>query len=159
MIERRALCIDGGWRAPAGEETIRVHSPHDGHPVGVVPLAVDADADAALAAARASSRGEWGSATADDRAGFVRALSAALQARGAELAELITEEVVWSADTDRAVALASRLQVGTCAVNSGVIVEPRSPFADFKQSGIGREMGREGVEAYLETRSVVLPPG
>ena len=48
---------------------------------------------------------------------------------------------------------------GTCAVNSGIVVEPRSPFGGFKQSGVGRELGREGLEAYLETRTVVLPLG
>ncbi|OHV28033.1 MULTISPECIES: aldehyde dehydrogenase [Pseudofrankia] len=66
---------------------------------------------------------------------------------------------VWTADLDRGVALASRIRTGTCAVNSVAIVEPRSPFGGFKQSGIGREMGPEGVEAYLETRTVVLPFG
>jgi betaine-aldehyde dehydrogenase len=55
------------------------------------------------------------------------------------------------------VAVASRIRTGVCAVNSGIVVEPRSPFGGFKASGIGREMGREGVEAYLETQTVVLP--
>jgi aldehyde dehydrogenase (NAD+) len=39
------------------------------------------------------------------------------------------------------------------------VLEPRSPFGGFRSSGIGREMGREGVEAYLETRTIVLPLG
>ncbi|WP_242423791.1 aldehyde dehydrogenase family protein, partial [Frankia sp. EI5c] len=66
---------------------------------------------------------------------------------------------VWTADTARGVAVASRIRTGTCAVNSVAIVEPRSPFGGFRQSGIGREMGPEGVEAYLETRTIVLPFG
>jgi acyl-CoA reductase-like NAD-dependent aldehyde dehydrogenase len=66
---------------------------------------------------------------------------------------------VWGADIERAVGVASRMQAGTCAVNSGIVVEPRSPFGGFKQSGVGREMGAEGVEAYLETRTIVLPVG
>jgi aldehyde dehydrogenase (NAD+) len=66
---------------------------------------------------------------------------------------------VWTSDTGRGVAVASRIRTGTCAVNSGLIVEPKSPFGGFKCSGIGREMGPEGLAAFLETRTVVLPPG
>ncbi len=66
---------------------------------------------------------------------------------------------VWTSDPERGVAVASRIRTGTCAVNSGVVVEPRNPFGGFKASGVGREMGPEGVEAYLETRTIVLPPG
>jgi acyl-CoA reductase-like NAD-dependent aldehyde dehydrogenase len=66
---------------------------------------------------------------------------------------------VWTSDPTRGVAVASQVRTGLCAVNSGVIVEPRSPFGGFKASGIGREMGAEGVEAYLETRTIVLPAG
>ncbi len=65
---------------------------------------------------------------------------------------------VWTADPERGVAVASRIRTGTCAVNSGIVVEPRNPFGGFRTSGVGREMGPEGVEAYLETRTVVLPP-
>ena len=65
---------------------------------------------------------------------------------------------VWTSDPARGVAVASRIRTGTCTVNSGVIVEPRNPFGGFRQSGVGREMGPEGVEAYTETRTVVLPP-
>ena len=64
---------------------------------------------------------------------------------------------VWTSDRDRGVAVASHIRTGTCAVNSGVVVEPRNPFGGFKSSGVGREMGPEGVEAYLETRTIVLP--
>lgn len=66
---------------------------------------------------------------------------------------------VWTGDAERGVAVAGRIRTGTCAVNSGVVVEPRNPFGGFKASGVGREMGPEGVEAYLETRTIVLPPG
>jgi aldehyde dehydrogenase (NAD+) len=64
---------------------------------------------------------------------------------------------VWTTDPERGVAVAGRVRTGTCAVNSGVIVDPRNPFGGFKASGIGRELGPEGLEAYLETRTVVLP--
>ena len=66
---------------------------------------------------------------------------------------------VWTTDTDRGVAVAGRIRTGTCAVSSGIVVDPKSPFGGFKASGIGREMGPEGLAAFLETRTVVLPPG
>jgi betaine-aldehyde dehydrogenase len=66
---------------------------------------------------------------------------------------------VWTSDRDRGVAVASRVRTGTCAINSGIIVDPKSPFGGFKSSGIGREMGPEGLAAFLETRTLVLPPG
>jgi acyl-CoA reductase-like NAD-dependent aldehyde dehydrogenase len=64
---------------------------------------------------------------------------------------------VWSTGIDRAISAAPRMQAGTCAMNSGIVVEPRSPFGGFKQSGIGRGMGRVGVDSCLETRRVVRP--
>ena len=66
---------------------------------------------------------------------------------------------VWTTDRDRGVAVAGRIRTGVCAVNSGIVVEPRNPFGGFRSSGVGRELGPEGVAAYLETRTVVLPFG
>lgn len=62
---------------------------------------------------------------------------------------------VWSADTERATALARRLRTGMVSVNGN----PQAfgtPFGGFKQSGIGREMGPEGFRAYLETQSIAV---
>jgi betaine-aldehyde dehydrogenase len=64
---------------------------------------------------------------------------------------------VWTADPARGVEVAGRIRTGVCAVNSGVIVEPRNPFGGFRSSGVGREIGPEGVAEYLETRTIVLP--
>ena len=66
---------------------------------------------------------------------------------------------VWTTDRDWGVAVAGRIRTGVCAVNSGIVVEPRNPFGGFRSSGVGRELGPEGVAAYLETRTVVLPFG
>lgn len=44
-------------------------------------------------------------------------------------------------------------------MNSSMIADIKNPFGGFKRSGIGREMGREGLEAYLETQTLVMPPG
>jgi betaine-aldehyde dehydrogenase len=64
---------------------------------------------------------------------------------------------VWTSDRDRGLVVASRVRTGITAINSPAIVEPYSPFGGFRQSGIGREQGREGLEAYLKTTTIVLP--
>ncbi|QXV99918.1 MULTISPECIES: aldehyde dehydrogenase [Rhodococcus] len=64
---------------------------------------------------------------------------------------------VWSADTDRAVSVARRIRTGMVSINGN----PQAfgtPFGGFKQSGIGREMGPEGLAAYLEKQSIALGP-
>ncbi|GAA5080833.1 betaine-aldehyde dehydrogenase [Thermocatellispora tengchongensis] len=62
---------------------------------------------------------------------------------------------VWSADEDRALAVARRVRTGMVSVNG----RPQafgSPFGGYKQSGLGREMGPEGFRAYLETKSIAV---
>lgn len=63
---------------------------------------------------------------------------------------------VWSADQDRAIAFARRVQTGQLDIN-GAPYNPRAPFGGFKQSGVGRELGRAGLEEYLQTKSLQLP--
>ncbi|WP_436698039.1 aldehyde dehydrogenase [Nocardioides sp. BYT-33-1] len=62
---------------------------------------------------------------------------------------------VWSADDDRAVAVARRVRTGMVSIN-GRPQAYGSPFGGFKQSGIGREMGPEGFAAFLETKSIAI---
>jgi aldehyde dehydrogenase (NAD+) len=64
---------------------------------------------------------------------------------------------VWSADGDRAMAVARRIRTGTVGVNGGVWYSPDMPFGGYKQSGVGREMGVAGLEEYLETKSMAEP--
>jgi aldehyde dehydrogenase (NAD+) len=65
---------------------------------------------------------------------------------------------VWSADDSRALGVARRLRTGSVAVNGSYPPFPLVPFGGFKQSGLGRELGPEGLAAYLEPRSIGLPP-
>jgi acyl-CoA reductase-like NAD-dependent aldehyde dehydrogenase len=62
---------------------------------------------------------------------------------------------VWSADKDRAVAVARRLRTGQVEVNGGAF-NPNAPFGGYKQSGVGREYGRHGFEEFLEIKSLQL---
>lgn len=54
---------------------------------------------------------------------------------------------VWSADRDRALAVAERLEAGTTWINTHGAVDPRIPFGGAKQSGYGMEFGIEGLKA------------
>jgi aldehyde dehydrogenase (NAD+) len=56
-------------------------------------------------------------------------------------------------DIERAKKIAEQLQVGRVAIN-GFVDEPRAPFGGFKQSGIGREFGKFGLEAFLEPKAI-----
>lgn len=55
--------------------------------------------------------------------------------------------------TARAKKVAEQLQAGRVAIN-GFVDEPRAPFGGLKQSGIGREFGKYGLEAFLEPKAV-----
>ncbi len=61
---------------------------------------------------------------------------------------------VWSKDHARAHKLASRIEAGTVWINEYHLLNPGMPFGGFKASGIGREMGSEGIMSYLEVRHV-----
>ena len=61
---------------------------------------------------------------------------------------------VWSADLDRAMAIAKRIRTGNVSVNGGASMSGDLPFGGYKQSGIGRAWGIEGIEEYLETKVI-----
>ncbi|CAM3728730.1 MULTISPECIES: aldehyde dehydrogenase family protein [Streptomyces] len=60
---------------------------------------------------------------------------------------------VWAADEDEAVAFARRMETGQVDINGGRF-NPLAPFGGYKQSGVGRELGRHGLEEYLQTKSL-----
>jgi aldehyde dehydrogenase (NAD+) len=61
---------------------------------------------------------------------------------------------VWTRDVRRAHLVARGLQAGTVWINMYRAMAPQSPFGGYKSSGIGRQNGIEGVEEYLQTKSV-----
>jgi acyl-CoA reductase-like NAD-dependent aldehyde dehydrogenase len=64
---------------------------------------------------------------------------------------------VWAGDTDRAVTIARRMRTGSVAINGSYPPFPLVPFGGLKESGLGRELGPEGLASYLEPRSIGLP--
>ncbi len=66
---------------------------------------------------------------------------------------------VWTADTDRALAIAARIRTGTLGINQGYTMDPFAPFGGVKGSGYGRELGPEGIDGYLDTKSIAVAPG
>lgn len=63
---------------------------------------------------------------------------------------------VWAADGDAAMRVARRLRAGQVDCN-GAAFNPEAPFGGFGLSGLGRENGPLGVDAFLETKSVQMP--
>ena len=61
---------------------------------------------------------------------------------------------IWTRDLKKAHRLAARLKAGTIWVNSWDDVDPSAPFGGYKSSGFGREHGRDGLDAYLESKTV-----
>jgi aldehyde dehydrogenase (NAD+) len=62
---------------------------------------------------------------------------------------------VWSAEADHAVAFARRMQTGQVDINGGAF-NPGAPFGGYKRSGVGRELGRYGVEEFCQSKSLQL---
>jgi aldehyde dehydrogenase (NAD+) len=65
---------------------------------------------------------------------------------------------VWCANPADGLAIARQVRTGTYSVNN-FAMEFGAPFGGFKSSGLGRELGPEGLEAYLESKTINLPYG
>ncbi|MFP6664378.1 MAG: aldehyde dehydrogenase family protein [Deltaproteobacteria bacterium] len=65
---------------------------------------------------------------------------------------------IHSGNEERALSVARRIRTGTIALNGGQWFHVDTPFGGYKQSGLGRENGQIGVEEYLETKVMSLPP-
>jgi acyl-CoA reductase-like NAD-dependent aldehyde dehydrogenase len=61
---------------------------------------------------------------------------------------------VWTGDVDRGLAVARRVRTGTFGVNEPYSMDPAAPFGGVKASGFGRELGSEGIDAFLETKAI-----
>ena len=64
---------------------------------------------------------------------------------------------LFTQDIDRALRLSDRLEVGMVGLNTGLVSNPAAPFGGVKQSGLGREGGRVGLDEFLEYKYVAIP--
>jgi succinate-semialdehyde dehydrogenase / glutarate-semialdehyde dehydrogenase len=63
---------------------------------------------------------------------------------------------VYTSDVKRAFRVCEALETGMVGLNQGMVSNPAAPFGGVKQSGFGREGGREGIEEYLEVKYVAM---
>jgi acyl-CoA reductase-like NAD-dependent aldehyde dehydrogenase len=66
---------------------------------------------------------------------------------------------VWTADPERAASVAARLRTGTTWINNAnaMALDDRAPFGGFRQSGIGRELGVDGLLEFTEAHTITYP--
>ncbi len=61
---------------------------------------------------------------------------------------------VWSKDTDRALAMARKLETGTVWINDYHLLSPKFTFGGYKRSGFGRELGPQGLAEYQQIKHI-----
>ena len=64
---------------------------------------------------------------------------------------------VFTRSLDRALRVSERLETGMVGLNTGLVSNPAAPFGGVKQSGLGREGGRVGIDGFLEYKYVAIP--
>ncbi|MBZ4020658.1 NAD-dependent succinate-semialdehyde dehydrogenase [Streptomyces purpurogeneiscleroticus] len=64
---------------------------------------------------------------------------------------------LFTENLDRALRVGERLETGMVGVNTGLVSNPAAPFGGIKQSGLGREGGRAGIEEFLEIKYLAIP--
>ncbi|GAB3271740.1 NAD-dependent succinate-semialdehyde dehydrogenase [Arthrobacter pigmenti] len=64
---------------------------------------------------------------------------------------------LFTQDVDRALRLGDEMEVGMVGLNTGLVSNPAAPFGGIKQSGLGREGGRIGIEEFLEYKYLAIP--
>lgn len=63
---------------------------------------------------------------------------------------------LWTGDVGRAHRMAAAVEAGTVSVNTPAVVGIETPFGGYKKSGYGRELGSEGLDAYLQSKAVIV---
>ncbi|GMA40362.1 hypothetical protein GCM10025883_24070 [Mobilicoccus caccae] len=64
---------------------------------------------------------------------------------------------VFTKDVDRGFRMSERVEVGMLGLNTGLVSNPAAPFGGVKESGLGREGGRVGIEEFLEMKYLAMP--
>jgi betaine-aldehyde dehydrogenase len=66
---------------------------------------------------------------------------------------------VWTRNGAKALRVARAIETGVISINSNTSVRVSTPFGGFKQSGVGRELGPDALEAYTEVKNVYYATG
>jgi succinate-semialdehyde dehydrogenase/glutarate-semialdehyde dehydrogenase len=66
---------------------------------------------------------------------------------------------LFTQNLERALRVAERLESGMIGINTGLVSNPAAPFGGVKQSGLGREGGRVGIDEFLEYKYMAVPVG
>jgi acyl-CoA reductase-like NAD-dependent aldehyde dehydrogenase len=66
---------------------------------------------------------------------------------------------IWTSDVGRAIRMSRAVETGNLSVNSHASVRYWTPFGGFKQSGLGRELGPDALDAFTETKNVFIATG
>ncbi|MHA6829865.1 aldehyde dehydrogenase family protein [Ralstonia pseudosolanacearum] len=128
MQQRDTLFINGQWVAPQGKGTIDVIHSTTEAVMGTIPEGSAADAEAAVAAARAAFDG-WAATPAPKRAEYIQKIADGLKARSEALAQLIAGEV------GMPIKLARAIQVGSPVFNWGNFARLLGTFAFEERVG------------------------
>ncbi|KAF2183863.1 aldehyde dehydrogenase [Zopfia rhizophila CBS 207.26] len=66
---------------------------------------------------------------------------------------------IYTSSTSRALRVASKIKAGTIGINSAYLPDNSTPFGGYKQSGNGRELGKDGLMAYMQEKSIKINMG
>jgi acyl-CoA reductase-like NAD-dependent aldehyde dehydrogenase len=138
-LETRLL-INGEQVAGEGQG-IEVENPFTEETLATVGAPSDDQLDAAIASAREASR-EWAATPAPDRGELLHEVAYGLGAN------------VYTQDFKTILRCMREIKAGTVWFNDPLTDNDAGPFGGFKQSALGRELGREGLEAFQETKHV-----
>jgi acyl-CoA reductase-like NAD-dependent aldehyde dehydrogenase len=157
MYDFRKFYIDGAWVSPIERRDLEVVNPATERAVGMINPGSSADVDKAVKAARAAFDSFY-STSREERIALLQRIIEVMQKHLPRLGEVISEEMgagyVSSGDLERARRVARKLRAGMIHIN-GAQVDMNAPFGGYKQSGNGREWGREGLKEFLETKAVL----
>ena len=143
MIEKRQFYINGAWVDPVAGTDFAVFNPATEEPFATISLGGAADAEAAIAAARAAFTG-WSMTTPAERSGYLKAVLEVYQARASDMAEAISTQMGAPIDmalTDQAGSGPSHLKAFIRALDGFEWVRPLRPGVDgqdlvFEAAGV-----------------------
>jgi aldehyde dehydrogenase (NAD+) len=137
METRDRLFIGNEWVAPATDATIDVISPISEEVYARTPDGSPADIDRAVASARdAFDNGPWPAMTPDDRADAIAALSQALQKRGAQIADVVTNEN----GTPASQSMGTQVFAATMVLDIYADITRTYPWSDERVGALGQKV-------------------